>query len=129
VALLARLQVVMLKAGSWPASAAPNPPPPRVAKPLRHDALAAELTRLAEYCRTVLLVMLIEDDVQVRTIEELGEHRFDASRLIFGKRLRLRMESESVLTACHAVRDLRFLEVLAVFARAAMTLFGLYWQH
>jgi hypothetical protein len=31
-----------------------------------------------------------------------------------------------MLTACHEVRDQRLLEVLAVFARAAMTLFVLH---
>jgi len=43
---------------------------------LAHDALATKLASPAKYNRTVLLVMLIENDPQIRTIEELREQLF-----------------------------------------------------
>src|SRR5689334_3248521 len=46
----------------------------RRAKPLRHGALATELTCRPVDARTVVLEILIEYDAQMRTLEQLGEH-------------------------------------------------------
>ena|SRR5215471_9088951 len=46
------------------------------AKPLRHDALASQSTRLAKDDLAILLVMLIENDTDMLPFEELGEQAF-----------------------------------------------------
>jgi hypothetical protein len=49
---------------------ADRPRPIRGAKPLRYNAFAAEATRLAKDDRTVLLVMLIEHNAQMRAARQ-----------------------------------------------------------